>query len=171
MRRLHQWSAVGLVLAVTVGLDRASKLVAIATLKDVPTRSFLGDTFRLGYAENPGAFLGMGGNLPSAIQFWVFVVGVGIVLAAMLVWMVSSRKIDTWTAAGLAMIVGGGGSNWVDRVLNDGRVVDFLNLGIGSLRTGIFNVADVAIMAGAVMLAFSGAKQDKDNKAEQATAS
>jgi len=55
---------------------------------------------------------------------------------------------------GLALFVAGGASNWVDR-LTDGRVVAFLNLGIGPIRTGIFNVADVALMAGLALLIVS----------------
>jgi signal peptidase II len=43
-------------------------------------------------------------------------------------------------------------SNLVDRLLYGGRVTDFLNVGIGSLRTGIFNLADMAILAGALLL-------------------
>ncbi|HEY8123705.1 MAG TPA: signal peptidase II, partial [Myxococcota bacterium] len=39
-----------------------------------------------------------------------------------------------------------------DRVLNAGAVTDFVSLGVGPLRTGIFNLADVAIMAGAALL-------------------
>jgi signal peptidase II len=54
---------------------------------------------------------------------------------------------------GLTLLAAGGASNWADRVVH-GRVVDFLNVGIGSLRTGIFNVADIAIMAGVVMLLY-----------------
>ena len=48
-----------------------------------------------------------------------------------------------------------GSGNLIDRILHDGTVVDFLNFGIGSLRTGIFNVADVAIMGGAALLIFT----------------
>jgi signal peptidase II len=40
----------------------------------------------------------------------------------------------------------------IDRLLYHGRVTDFLNVGIGSLRTGIFNLADMAILAGALLL-------------------
>jgi signal peptidase II len=40
----------------------------------------------------------------------------------------------------------------IDRLLYDGRVTDFLNVGIGSLRTGIFNMADTAILAGALLM-------------------
>jgi signal peptidase II len=45
------------------------------------------------------------------------------------------------------LFVAGGISNWIDRVVN-GSVVDFMNVGVGWLRTGIFNFADVAIMLG-----------------------
>ncbi len=45
------------------------------------------------------------------------------------------------------MFFAGGVSNWIDRLLG-GSVVDFLNVGIGWMRTGVFNVADVAIMLG-----------------------
>jgi signal peptidase II len=53
---------------------------------------------------------------------------------------------------GGSLIVGGGFSNLVDRIFNRGIVVDFMNMGVGGLRTGIFNVADVAIMAGVGLL-------------------
>jgi signal peptidase II len=55
-----------------------------------------------------------------------------------------------WTATGLTLFVAGGLSNWFDRAMT-GRVIDFMNVGIGSLRTGVFNVADVAIMCGAAL--------------------
>ena len=52
---------------------------------------------------------------------------------------------------GAGLIFAGGASNWIDRVMR-GSVVDFINIGVGPLRTGIFNVADVAVMLGAVVL-------------------
>jgi len=53
-----------------------------------------------------------------------------------------------WRLLAVALFVTGGASNWIDRVVR-GSVIDFLNVGIGRLRTGVFNIADVAIMAGA----------------------
>ncbi|MHB9099271.1 MAG: signal peptidase II, partial [Syntrophales bacterium] len=44
--------------------------------------------------------------------------------------------------------------NLIDRILNDGAVIDFMNIEVGGLRTGIFNIADVVIMLGAGMLVF-----------------
>ena len=49
-------------------------------------------------------------------------------------------------------MISGGFSNLYDRITNHGGVVDFMNMGVGSLRTGIFNVADMAIMAGVLLL-------------------
>ena len=59
---------------------------------------------------------------------------------------------------GLVLFVAGGSSNWIDRVLH-GRVVDFLNLGVGPIRTGVFNVADVAIVAGAGLVALAALRR------------
>lgn len=49
-------------------------------------------------------------------------------------------------------MLGGGISNLTDRIFNDGRVIDFMNIGLGGLRTGIFNVADICVMAGTSLL-------------------
>ena len=67
---------------------------------------------------------------------------------------------------GAALIVAGGASNWIDR-LATGSVIDFMNIGIGPLRTGIFNVADVAILGGVVLLVFAqGGRRDYRGDAE-----
>ncbi len=149
MRNLQRWMLTAAAVIGTVVIDQLTKQVARAELRGTPMQSFLGDTFRLDYAENPGAFLGLGGGLGDGPQFWILTVGVGVLLVAMLVWLLMGRGLDRLSVAGMAMMVGGGLSNLYDRLVNDGRVVDFLNMGIGSLRTGIFNVADIAIMAGA----------------------
>jgi signal peptidase II len=60
--------------------------------------------------------------------------------------------MDRFSVVAAALIIGGGFSNLLDRLYNDGLVVDFMNAGIGPVRTGIFNLADVAIMAGSGML-------------------
>jgi signal peptidase II len=80
---------------------------------------------------------------------------VGAVLAALLVYLFVSKPQNPLVGASIALIVGGGVSNLIDRLRYGGYVVDFLNVGIGPLRTGIFNVADMAIMAGVILWAFS----------------
>jgi len=53
-----------------------------------------------------------------------------------------------------AFIAGGGISNIYDRMFNNGHVIDFMNAGIGPVRTGIFNVADMAITGGIIVMLF-----------------
>src|SRR5207249_7753307 len=68
-------------------------------------------------------------------------------------------------------ILGGGLSNLLDRVAYGGYVVDFINLGIGSLRTGIFNAADVAITVGVLLVVFGGQWQRKPSASKIGRAS
>jgi signal peptidase II len=53
------------------------------------------------------------------------------------------------------MIFAGGLGNIIDRIAFDRHVTDFMNVGIGSLRTGIFNVADMCVTAGVIVLLFA----------------
>lgn len=134
----------------TVGCDRATKLLASEALAGTPGRSYLADSLRLSYAENPGGFLSLGAELPPAMRTAVFTVITGLVLLGLMVTLVRGRW-SSWAAFGLTLFIAGGLSNWVNRALR-GAVVDFMNIGIGQVRTGIFNVADVAMMAGVVVL-------------------
>ena len=63
--------------------------------------------------------------------------------------------MSRWQIIALALIAAGGFGNLIDRVLYDGRVTDFLNLGVGSLRTGIFNIADAVEVIGVLFFALS----------------
>ena len=142
-----------LVVGLTIGCDRVTKHMATTLLADQPTRSFLADSLRLTYAENTGGFLSLGAELPPVVRTGLFTVATGVVLLGLLVWLLRSPW-SSWRALGFALFFAGGVSNWVDRVLR-GSVVDFLNVGIGGLRTGIFNVADVAIMLGIALFVFT----------------
>jgi len=131
----------------TIGCDRVTKHAASTYLAGTPDRSFLSDTIRVGYVENTGGFLSLGADLPPIARDAVFTVATGTALMALLV-LTFKRKYMGSAELGLVLFTAGGASNWIDRVLR-GSVVDFLNLGIGPLRTGVFNIADVAIMLGA----------------------
>ena len=142
----------------TIGCDRVTKHVAATTLSEASSRSFLADTFRLEYVENTGAFLGLGADWPPLVRTAVFGVGNGLLLLALAVAALRGR----WSRRALlaaALFIAGGASNLLDRITY-GMVIDFMNVGIGPLRTGIFNVADMAIMLGAGMLALEGYRAD-----------
>lgn len=143
---------VGIVVA-SVALDQWTKVLAYQHLRFAAARIYLGDLFRFQYSENPGAFLSLGATMPDVLRYGVFTVGVGLLLIGILVYAVRGRDLNALQVTGYALIVGGGLSNWLDRAFRSGaRVIDFMNMGIGSLRTGIFNVADLAVVVGLVLI-------------------
>ena len=135
-----------------IGCDQISKSVASEYLIKDNVNSYLFDFLRVGYTENIGAFLGLGNALSEATRFWVFVVVVGIFLVGLLWYLIFSRKQSLYSVLALSLVFSGGVSNFYDRVMNNGAVIDFLNIGVGSMRTGVFNVADIAIMIGVILL-------------------
>jgi signal peptidase II len=155
--------ALGLLL-LTVGCDRVTKRMAADNLANRPPQSYLAGIVRLEYAENPGAFLSMGSGLPEWARFSIFRVGVGVALIA--VGLVALKK--RWVGlplAGASLVVAGGASNLVDRLVR-GNVIDFMNVGIGPVRTGIFNVADVAILLGGALSALTHNPGHRDPKTQ-----
>src|SRR5437773_2648773 len=129
-----------------IGCDRVTKHLAASVLAGLPGRSYLADVIRLEYAENPGGFLSLGADLPPPLRTALFTLVAGIILGATIIAALRLR----WTGRpliGLCLVFAGGASNLADRIAQ-GRAVDFMNVGLGPLRSGIFNVADVAIMVG-----------------------
>jgi signal peptidase II len=147
--RFERWLIVLSIFAATIGCDRVTKHMAAESLAGAPTRSFLADTFRLTYAENAGGFLSLGADLAEPIRTTIFTIGTGVALLVLcaLLWRTGGQS---WRTAGLSLFIAGGVSNWFDRLVG-GHVVDFLNVGIGWLRTGVFNVADMAVMLGVAL--------------------
>jgi signal peptidase II len=163
MKVFKKTALIILVLGSSVGCDQVTKIAARNHLATSQPIYLLGGMFRFQYTENTGALLGLGASLPESVRFWSLVVFVSIVLAGMLRYVWTSPEMNWVSILGGSLLVGGGSSNLIDRLLNDGAVVDFMNMGIGNLRTGIFNVADVAIMVGiGILLASSLFQQFKE---------
>ena len=154
MLRFKRILALLVVLVLCVGFDQVTKSIAQRTLSGMPAQTLAAGLLRLEYTENPGAFLSLGAKLSDDARFWIFTVMVALLLIGLLVFAFRmSPNTPFLIILAIALVVGGGLSNLIDRLVNEGRVVDFMQLGIGPLRTGVFNVADVAIMGGlAVML-------------------
>jgi len=116
-----------------------------------------GDLIRIQYAENTGAFLSLGATLSPTLRAWVMMGLNSLILTAVAAWLIFGRSRPLVVPISLAMILSGGVGNLIDRFFRDGRVVDFMNVGVnfgqlGSVRSGIFNVADLAIVAGLLLL-------------------
>lgn len=111
---------------------------------------------RFQLVHNTGGFLSLGARLPDALRDGFFLFAAPLAVALLAASAFRSAAQSRAALAGLALLCGGGFANWLDRVLNAGAVTDFVSLGFGALRTGIFNVADVAILAGAALLLLPG---------------
>lgn len=158
MKLRYRVALISCVLFSCVGCDQATKFAAESMLTKSP-KVYLDDMLRLQVMHNRGAFLSLGEALP---EFWrtvFFCAGVSILLAAMLLYAVRSKHLSALATIALALCVGGGVSNLVDRLRSSGAVVDFINVGVGGVRTGIFNFADIAIMAGGFLLVISLARK------------
>lgn len=141
-----------MVLASCVGCDQATKSVAQSFLSETEVWSFWGDTVRLQLAHNRGVFLSLGASLPHALRDGLFSVGVALMLSALLSYAVLSKAVSPSAILAFALLLAGGLSNLIDRLAHGGYVLDFINIGIGPFRTGVFNLADVLVIIGAFML-------------------
>jgi signal peptidase II len=144
------------VIMVLIAFDHATKWLAVHYLRDSPGYRYLDDMIRIQYAENTGAFLSLGAKLPPTVRAWVMMGLNSLILTAVAAWLIFGRSRPLLVPISLAMILAGGVGNLIDRIFNNGRVVDFMNVGIdfgeSAVRSGIFNVADLAIVAGLLLL-------------------
>lgn len=145
--------ALALTVLATVVVDRLAKEAAMRLLSGRPPVEWLGGLVRFALAENRGAFLSVGGRLPEGTRFTLLVAGVGLALSAGLAVLLAQRRLPARRGVAAAVMLGGGLANWLDR-LPDGTVTDFLVLSAGPLHTGVFNLADAAIVAGALGFCF-----------------
>lgn len=136
-----------------IAADQLVKLLALASLQ---TQTFkIGSTpfnLALELSLNPGAFLSLGAALPPQVKQLIFIVGVAVVVAWALWWSLSNWSQPLRKVLPLYAIALGGIANLIDRVFRDGHVVDYMVLNVGPTHTGVFNIADIAITAGAIYL-------------------
>lgn len=141
-----------LLISCSVGCDRVTKDLAKEHLEGKGELSYLNDTFRLVYVENPGAAMSLGADWQPDLKFWVLSLLPVTVLLLVFVYVLKNiNRLDWSHLAGLGLIIAGGAGNLFDRFFNNSLVPDFMNLGIQGLRTGIFNVADICITTGIII--------------------
>lgn len=115
------------------------------------THEYLGGLLKLVLAENTGAFLSLGAEFSPKVRQIVFIVLVAIFLAWALWYLIKNTKLNYIQFWGWAFLFVGGAGNLIDRIYK-GSVTDFLLIDFGVISTGIFNVADMAIVVGFILL-------------------
>jgi signal peptidase II len=152
--RTVRLSIITLILVLTAGCDQVTKHYARLQLGQAGSVSIPGHVVEFTLAENPGAFLSVGAALPQ-ITRTALMVCVGSGLALLLAYLLRAPGLRLLPFMGLALSWSGGMSNLIDRFSRHGLVTDFMVLRVGPFHTGIFNLADFAIMAGTLVLVAS----------------
>ncbi len=117
----------------------------------------IGEYLRLTYIFNPGAAFGI--HLGAASRGVFLTLSLVALVALLGMYHVTPARARGRLIA-IALIIGGALGNLVDRVRHAHGVVDFLDMGVGTVRWPVFNVADVAVTVGAVILAASLWRED-----------
>lgn len=151
-RSMSRTSFLGLcVAAVSLVADQASKLLLLFAL-DLPVREpvVIGPFFNLIVVWNRGISYGLF-QQDSLLGRWILAAVSLVATFALLVW--ARRAQRRFLAMALGLLAGGALGNAIDRVAY-GAVFDFAQLHVGRYSWYVFNIADVAIVAGVVGLIY-----------------
>jgi len=135
--------------AVLVVIDQVTKQMAYQHLGGQPSIEIL-PVFQLGLVLNKGAAFGFLHDA-GGWQHYLFVGLAAIFSLVLLVWIWREQERNVWLAIGLGFVLGGAIGNMIDRV-SAGYVIDFLIFHYRDWYFPAFNVADIAITVGAMML-------------------
>lgn len=133
------------------GCDQFSKKLVREKVDAYAHIEVVRDRFMLTNVENTGAFLSLGAEWSGTWKNLVLTIIPAIVLSYMLFLVLFSRDLSVIMSIGLAFITGGGLGNIYDRI-RYGSVTDFLHLDFHFFETGIFNLADLSITFGTVLV-------------------
>jgi len=149
--------ALGIVGAVLL-LDVLTKLWVVRTFDFHESVPVLGDWVRLTYTHNPGAAFGIHVGEHSRVFFLTLSL---VALGVLGLLYRSTAAGDRLRLIALSLVAGGAIGNILDRIRFERGVVDFLDVGIGSFRWPVFNLADMAVSSGAILLLISFYAEDR----------
>lgn len=151
-----------LLIVFNIAIDQISKVLVRANFQYGEVKSLIGDTFIMQYVENKGAFLGMGSNMNPTLKLIFLLILPTVVLGYVIYYIIKTKELDRLSLIAFCCIIGGGIANVFDRVVYK-QVTDFFFIDLGGVfKTGIFNVADLSVTTGMIMLLFSGVFKKKD---------
>ncbi len=153
----------GVVIAIVM-LDQLTKFIAQQTLPPYQPVPVLGDFFRLTYIYNPGAAFGL--HIGSASRY-VFLGLTVACVAVLLSWFRGTPSTNRLRLTAISLVTAGALGNFIDRIRSSRGVIDFLDFGLADLRWPVFNVADIGVTIGAILLAISLWREDRPPEADE----
>lgn len=153
-------SIIILLVLLNIGCDQISK---DAVRKNVTPNDYIqvvNDNFILTNVENTGAMLGFGKDLPPILKI-IFLQAIPVIILMILLYRILQKKnLNKFMVMAFAFVIGGGIGNLIDRIAH-GSVTDFFLIELGIFKTGIFNMADVSVTMGVLMILFLSLRNKK----------
>ena len=152
--------AIIVLVLLNIGCDQISKDLVRKNVNSSDYIQVIGDNFMMTNVENTGAMLGFGNNFPPIIKN-IFLKALPILVLFVLLFRILQKEhMNIWLIIAFAFVIGGGVGNLIDRIAY-GSVTDFFQIKLGVLKTGIFNMADVSVTLGAVLILFLSLRYKK----------
>lgn len=140
-----------ILISTNIGCDQVSKSVVRNTIAEYEQIQIISKHLTLTKVENTGAALGFAASFPPILKTVIIIILPCIILLIMLGIILSRNTIDKTMIIGFTFIIGGGIGNLADRILY-GSVTDFMVIDLGVFKTGIFNMADLSVTIGALII-------------------
>ena len=151
-----------LTIVLTIAVDQISKIIVRSYVVPSERSNIIGTYFTLHNVENVGAFLGMGSDLSPLLKLILLLILPIVVLSFVTYHIFKDKSLDKVSVFAFACIIGGGIANVFDRVVY-GSVTDFFHIDLGGVfRTGIFNMADLSVTTGMILLLMVSFKKKKE---------
>ena len=163
--KLSRTAGIILLIVFNIAIDQISKVIVRANIDPTDRINVISDTFLMMNVENTGAFLGMGSDMNPTLKLIFLLVLTVLVLGYLIYYIITNKALDKLSLIALSCIAGGGIANVFDRIAF-GSVTDFFYLDFGGIfRTGIFNVADMSVTFGMIVLLYTMlfSKKSKQN--------
>ena len=159
--KLSRTLSIILLITSTIAVDQISKVIVRDNVIPYQESHLFGSYLTLNNVENTGAFLGMGSDLNPTVKLIFLLILPVLVLGYLIYYIFQNKNMDNYALIALSCIAGGGIANVFDRIVY-GSVTDFLHIDLGGVfRTGIFNLADLAVTTGMLILLFGSLKNRK----------
>ena len=139
-----------------IGLDQYTKHIVRTEVVAGSRTEIVGELLQLMNVENSGAFLGMGSDAQPTVKPFLLILPV--VVLSIVLYYLFNKHLDTLSVIGFCCVAGGGIANLYDRFVY-GSVTDFLFMDFGFAQTGIFNVADLSVTTGMILLIIASFRQ------------
>lgn len=148
---------VGIILLIifNIAIDQITKVIVRANIEIREVIELIGDKFILTNVYNKGAFLGMGSDMSETFRIIFLLILPTLVLSYLIYYIIVNKSLDKLSTIALSCIAGGGIANVFDRIAF-GKVTDFFFIDLGGVfKTGIFNVADMSVSFGMIVLVYT----------------